>query len=377
MTRSLDDLDRLDRGLLHVFVAGPGQGEALAIALPQRGWVLIDGCRTAGDVGDDLPLVEVLERWQGADDPVLWMVLTHPHADHADGFVDTLERAAPENVGITGPLPPGRSVLDLFRAWRDEAAPTDIELNKRAVEAAMLAIATWEARVGRQATALHDGAQLIQGAASIRVRAPDARLVPDVLDRGWTSFRKHANELSAVLEVRFGDTRLLLGGDLPRYRTGTTTPVAAGWDHVLNTHAHLKAPHHGLKVAHHGSDEAQHPDVLQRADDPSATWITPYSSSRLPCPLDGDGLERVLSGRGPVRLTAIPVSCGRQLPRPHPAELTRAEYAEAITGDRAAGVDVRPAYVTAPDAPLWCTGFDAAGHAVETWRGAVAFTVVP
>ena len=55
----------LDRSLLHVFVAGPGYGEGIAIALPGQGWLLLDGCETTHG---KLPLVAILERWRRADE---------------------------------------------------------------------------------------------------------------------------------------------------------------------------------------------------------------------------------------------------------------------------------------------------------------------
>lgn len=35
----------LDRELLTVFVFGPGEGEALAVWLPNEGWLFVDACR--------------------------------------------------------------------------------------------------------------------------------------------------------------------------------------------------------------------------------------------------------------------------------------------------------------------------------------------
>ncbi|TVQ88165.1 MAG: hypothetical protein EA397_17370 [Deltaproteobacteria bacterium] len=57
----LDELEQLDRSLLHVFVAGPGTGEGIAIALPgpDLGWILIDGCRCTPDPSDE----ELSVRW--------------------------------------------------------------------------------------------------------------------------------------------------------------------------------------------------------------------------------------------------------------------------------------------------------------------------
>jgi hypothetical protein len=66
-----------------------------------------------------------------------------------------------------------------------------------------------------------------------------------------------ANHLSTVVEVVFGATRLVLGGDLPTLESNSTTRVPAGWDLVMDRHPSLGA-HHGLKLPHHGSAEAHH-----------------------------------------------------------------------------------------------------------------------
>lgn len=49
---------------LAVFVAGPGLGEGVAVALPGGGWLLIDGCRAGGAVGDDAPLLAIWKTWR-------------------------------------------------------------------------------------------------------------------------------------------------------------------------------------------------------------------------------------------------------------------------------------------------------------------------
>ena len=41
----LDELAILSRDLLYVFVAGPGYGEGIAVAFPERGWLMVDGCQ--------------------------------------------------------------------------------------------------------------------------------------------------------------------------------------------------------------------------------------------------------------------------------------------------------------------------------------------
>ncbi|ATB44478.1 MBL fold metallo-hydrolase [Corallococcus macrosporus] len=307
---SLESLTRLNREWLHVFVAGPGQGEGLAVALPERGWLLVDGCSTADG---RFPLEEVLRRWRGpADDPLHAMVLTHPHEDHVEGFAELLEELNPENVAVAAAAAPGKTLLDVARELIrgvDEAAPE--RLLSRKVVAAMRAVDTWEDRNPGRLMGLSDGMSLpLKGRASVEARAPDAEGIKAFLDaKGLASrLRKQANHLSLLLEVRFGTLCLVLAGDLPFLNARGGTPVPTGWETASRRHSHLGS-HHGLKVPHHGSTEAMHPGwMTPRGTDSRAWLVTPYNSSKLPRLTRLEGLPRLLEHEPEVLLTAIPAS---------------------------------------------------------------------
>lgn len=135
--------------MLHVFVIGPGTGEGIAIALPEPdlGWVLIDGCRSLpSGQGEDLPLRWLLTRYGigPENDPVRAMVLTHPHADHADGFGELVVELDPDIVAFASPDPPARTLEDLYRR-AVETSPWDAEADRRSkqVQAAFKAIRRW------------------------------------------------------------------------------------------------------------------------------------------------------------------------------------------------------------------------------------------
>jgi hypothetical protein len=49
---------------LHVFVAGPGTGEGIAVALPGGRWLLIDGCQTGSGSARSYPLQAIVERFR-------------------------------------------------------------------------------------------------------------------------------------------------------------------------------------------------------------------------------------------------------------------------------------------------------------------------
>ncbi len=76
--------DELDSKLLYVFVCGPGQGESIAIRVPENEWIVIDSCRTSGKVF----ATHVLRKYGGHK---CCLVLTHRHRDHYRGFSDLVE----------------------------------------------------------------------------------------------------------------------------------------------------------------------------------------------------------------------------------------------------------------------------------------------
>jgi glyoxylase-like metal-dependent hydrolase (beta-lactamase superfamily II) len=160
----LDALGALDRSRMHVFVAGPGKGEGIAIALPGKGWILIDGAQAA--LGDP-SLLAIVERWRSpANDPVELCLLSHPHDDHVDGFVDVVEKLSPKRIALAGTDSAPRYV-DILK---DAPLPTatEDELKAKRVRAAFAAIRTWEEKTKRPAEAVCRSALPIFAASSSR-----------------------------------------------------------------------------------------------------------------------------------------------------------------------------------------------------------------
>jgi hypothetical protein len=192
--------------------------------------------------------------------------------------------------------------------------------------------------------------------------------------------RRHANHISAVVEIDYGDARIVLGGDLPRYLAGNTR-VEIGWDHVLAQHAHL-GDHVMLKIPHHGSREAHHPDLMTMAEAQRAWCVTPYNSSRLPRLTAGDGIDLLLQSTPSVFLTAIPASKLVQAQQPDPGRVhfsqLRARTDMQRTGDHFldAGVDIRPGSACGPLDAVWCFAVDENGALRGHWRGAAALEVI-
>jgi hypothetical protein len=379
---ALDALGTLDRDLLYLFVAGPGQGEGIAVALPGAGWLLVDGC-TTGATGEGLPLLAIVERWRASkDEPILAMVLTHPHQDHAGGFAELVEVLDPRAIALAG--------TDLLSAARS-AFETTMSASDRgrigAVHAAILAIDRWLEDHPGKLVALHQGAELpTEGSsASVVARAPEAGLLTAFLTEPGVRKRlkEEANHISVVLEIEHSASRVVLTGDLPRYRTGTKTAVSSGWDQVLPGRPEL-GNHAALKIPHHGSADAAHPVLMPADGTTERAWtVTPYNSSRLPRLADMDGLPQLVGLLPSILLTGVPVSKKIQAKQPAPGIVRIAQLVSRYASQRLGepfldgGVELTPGNACEPLDPIWAVAVDGAGAVVGRWRGGAALEVVP
>jgi hypothetical protein len=385
--RRLIELAALERGRLHVFVAGPGKGEGIAVAFPGRGWMLIDGCRAGIGSSGELPLRAIYQRWcRNADrarDPVVGMVLTHPHQDHADGFAELVEELDPEKAYLAD-TPKLTCLRRQERAWTAKKLGSKAypEL-KQAANIGAAFSALFRQRARRRVRAVCDGSRLSTGTAAVRatVCAPDRPGLVEFFAGDFANrLATRANDISLVVEIRFGRTRIVLGGDLPNRRGDTF--VATGWNHVMAGHAELGA-HAGLKVPHHGSEEAIHDALMTRhSAPPRAWWVTPYNSGMgLPDIGAGGVFEDLLGRTSAVALTALPAARTHQGLHPPPAVISieelRRRTIRAKTGNWLVdgAHDVRPAHSLGPLDAVWCASFDNAGRVVGQWRGDAALQV--
>lgn len=392
---TLDNLERLDRDLLYLFLIGPGRGEGLGIALPGTGWVLVDGCQLPLRRGRPvaLPLIEAYQRWSREDDPVKTYALTHPHDDHVGGVADLLERFDPQHVGVTGTDEPVETLVDLAEMLAHEASagPAADTLVARRVLSAIRAINRWHALHPDGLVSLHEGGLLpintepaADGEVRILAHAPDPTFVREVWS--WSPERRgafltgHANWLSTVLEVQYGEARIVLGGDLPCTVNGEEVPT--GWPRVLGLVPQL-CHHHGLKIPHHGSREALHEDLLSPGRGTSRAWlVTPFNSSRIPRPDDLDGLHLLLMEGDLVHQTSL--SWSRALCRAGEEhrisrEELREDLAQTLARETFRPTDtvLRRVEHHEPLDPVWVVAFARDGMIAGRWYGRAAFEIHP
>ncbi len=375
----LATLKSLDPATLYVFVAGPGCGEGIAVAVPGGGWLVVDGCEVMGQSLMGM----ILTRWhRGAGDRLDGFVWTHAHEDHSGGVAEMLESHPPEWIGLAGDEAQARRGLGLLRPTPAGAHPA--AANDRGQ--ARLAAAKVEDLLHRGASVLQpmvDGTSIVQGALGARwtVRAPTIPSLDAVLRR-WhaqSPIRSGLNEGSVVLELKWHDHRLVFGGDLPETQTqAPNARVQGGWSDVL-----ARAPqllnHSLLKVPHHGSRHALHSQLIAPSGQARDWLVTPYSTSRLPRLDVGDGLEQLVTAHQPVRLTALPVA--RPLQRPLPLRMTVSQLRQHVGGPPVAPTAQGSTRRVAPgafqgDDTIWCVALHQSG-VVGRWRGGFACEIVP
>lgn len=203
------------RRLLEVHMIDVGQGDAVALRLPSRRWILVDtGPRSETFDAGARRVVPYLRR-HGVSE-LEAVVLTHPHLDHIGGAPAVLR-----GVDVRGILDPSR--------------PTGSNDYLAVLNAAVASGSSWwPARAhltldidGVRLSFLHPDSSMIE-----------APRVPDL------------NDLSIVVLVQWADAAVLLTGD-------ASAEIERGFVEAL---PRLSV----LKVGHHGSRTSTSPELLER-----------------------------------------------------------------------------------------------------------------
>ena len=126
---------------VHLFVVGPGTGEALAVALPGGVWLVVDSCRTGSGAQRALPLQHLIARFGGNHTETRWLLLTHPHADHAGGLAELIDHVTPSWIGVTGPDPARNLAAEVVQ--QPSSGSTAALLRRAAVRTAVRRINSW------------------------------------------------------------------------------------------------------------------------------------------------------------------------------------------------------------------------------------------
>ncbi|MDO8559886.1 MAG: MBL fold metallo-hydrolase [bacterium] len=196
------------RGMLQVRFFDIGQGDAMLVTTPAGGHIVVDGGPDNGllhKIGPALPV------W---DRTIELVVLTHPHADHLVGLVELARRYRIKQVLASE----DSAATPEYRALEAELARQHIPL-----------------LIARGGTV-----QRLEPGLELRVLYPPA----------GNPASANPNDASVALQLVYGDTAVLLTGDL---EADAQNALPAAW---LESDV--------LKVAHHGSSDALNPEVLAK-----------------------------------------------------------------------------------------------------------------
>ena len=252
-------------------VLGPGNGEALLLKVPPNQFVIIDSFLRPKQSTGACPVLELFDRMGGE---LSCAILTHSHADHAEGF----ERVAGRCAGPIG-------VVEMFLP--NSAGKWDaVALQRRGlIHTALNAINDrWETDKTTR-WPLQAGDQKQINGATLTILHPCQQ-----------SMSEHVgfNELSSPVLVEWESVRLILGADLP---TDMWPKVASNFN---------LTDHHGLKVPHHASKDGFHPNVHGPGLRERYWVATPYKRGLQPPRFeDGEGVSLILGHVDVLHFTSI------------------------------------------------------------------------
>ena len=281
---------------MYVYVFGPGVGESIVLQYPKESgkgfyWGVID-CHSE-------EVLRFLQNEKKVDvlDFVCW---THPHEDHHKGMPALLQAYEGKicrfwRFGGYNPkmLLKFSDIYTKNSKHRDQFSRIeqifDFALKQKKHGANSYRILAdlhqglidVEYSVDRhfRISSLSPSSQLVEDYTSHLGKCVEQiRLSGDQLNLDWKGLESAHNNISVVLLVSFGETRLLFGSDAEK----------KSWCHIVASeerqHQQLSLDSHFVKISHHGSENGYHKDAwaeITLHNKPSVA-ITPFRGSQLP-----------------------------------------------------------------------------------------------
>jgi beta-lactamase superfamily II metal-dependent hydrolase len=292
-----------EAGQLSILVFGPGHGEAIVVILPDATLGVIDGCRE--DERDD-PVRAFINEWRSTHGGRLrFVALTHPHADHYGGLgrlIDTytngihqvwhtplaggryadaylqIERIRQENPDYVPGTEDFKGLARVFHAISSRT-PDSIQHMQRGDYETVL----FRQRMGSPWLKIECVAPF-HGDLNVAQMDLLATLRRAVAEGEPANPSHDPNRTSAALLLSWGDSRVLLGGDLL-----CGNGVFQGWRRAAPD---IEGPVQVIKVAHHASEAAQDWDLLKRLE-PKLAIVTPFRHAQDNHPPRPEPLQRI------------------------------------------------------------------------------------
>jgi beta-lactamase superfamily II metal-dependent hydrolase len=299
---------------------GCGVGESAALHLGHGEWIIVDSCRI-NKRDEPLPLIYLRECGIDPASAVKLIVLTHWHDDHVDGassIVQACPKArialsaafvADEFAQILGLYGLGDRIVDRRTSGVRELGSV-MSISEQRIESGAIPNTGFAVIPAQADQRLYRRAEcelfaLAPSPGSIHVARNELKsLLADLLstpDQSRVLIASGRNDYSIALWLRWGDLRVLLGGDLE-----VNADNGRGWGAVLTCHQFPDKKAQVVKIAHHGSPNGDDPRVWEHLIEPNAhALLTSYSRGVRPLPDETD-LARIKQRAANVYYTSLP-----------------------------------------------------------------------
>lgn len=306
---------------IEVSLFGPGFGEALALHLGQRCWVLIDSCLNPQGEPASLSYLRGLHQYQPCVERV---VVTHWHDDHIRGVSELTEEYPEAKVVIPAALGK-KEFRSLVGVYRRSPMMASSGLSEFVAILEQLQARRSDGRRERFATPLFavPDRLLISNPVQTPARSSvpvglyslspaDARVVQAQLafsqlmpSASSAKLRVSApkdNHTSIAMALKVGERSVLLGADLER-----TTDPRTGWTAIIDDSAIIQdlARADVFKIPHHGSETGYVQRIWEELVDSPLALLTPFNRGKKPLPT-ADELVRIHGRTKRTLLTARP-----------------------------------------------------------------------
>jgi beta-lactamase superfamily II metal-dependent hydrolase len=246
---------------LELHVLGAGIGESIVLKLPDGRWGVVD-CYNASPTDRDANATTLFLRGRGVT-KLFFVCLTHPHDDHFLGMVELIKEFQPEEFWRFGCLSHEYIRNLILYNQLIAARSADDALSRSAAELLKLfAVARDGAKEGKMTvcrlnsrTNPYPNRTDKDSTFQIECLSPTGRQIElyeaaiiDCVGRDGKIAKKLPrsihNEISVVLKITYGETKIILGGDLEKQ----------GWRDVVVEVGGSNLQASAIKVSHHGSD---------------------------------------------------------------------------------------------------------------------------